>query len=248
MIKCLLKPILREQGVIVFSNPLLSLKKNQTYIAISDQKIKKYSFFVKILDFIQKEDENRIPILEIDSRRLGILGDNDSIELHPYNTPVADRIEIGISEEDYRGIPAGNWTSTILTSLMGKSYDWGDQINFSLEYGDKSENKITVVRGFLINSHATPPVTVGQNSRCEIIKLDNKQLRAKIEELEQKKIKRVDKFLSQEEYVKFPDGKQKSSLIRKKCPECNSVISLDQLDSNVPIICENCGYEINSSC
>ncbi|MCP4760300.1 MAG: hypothetical protein GY870_00870 [archaeon] len=202
MTRCILKPILREQGSINFSGELKNIESEQTYIAISTVPSKKYSFLVKIIS-INSENENEdisdygkgelsIPILEVDSRRLGVLSENDTVDLYPYNIPVAERIEIAVIDEDYIGIPAGDWTSTFRPILIGKSLDLGDTINCAIETESLGTKSVILIKGILLDSHPKPPIKVGETTNCELKKGSKRKFRDLEENFEIKKAERTD--------------------------------------------------------
>ncbi|MHA1728676.1 MAG: hypothetical protein ACTSWY_08070 [Promethearchaeota archaeon] len=244
MITCLLRPILRDQGIIKFSSKLMSLKAGQTYIAVSDQSPKKYSFLVKIIEFEQNSEYNNIPVLEIDSRKLGPLGENDSVNLYPYNVPVADRIEIGVIEETHIGIPAGDWTSTLRPNLLNKSLDLGDNINCALEFKDGEKENVRLIRGILINSYTEPPVKVGAVTVCELKKLSREKFRQKKVEIERKKEKRADEYIEKIKREESPIEMRKIPKLLEKCPDCGKLLPMEYINAENKVICEFCGCEV----
>ena len=182
MIKCILKPIFREQGIIQTSRELAGVKKGQTYIAVSSHPSKIYSFLVNIMEIEITEIENtdhNLPVLEIDSRRLGPMGESDLVNLYLYNAPTAEKIEIGVLDKDHVGISQGDWSSALRSFLLQKSLDYGDSISCAIEIEEQGGKSIRLIRGILIGSYTKPAVKVGPATICELKKLTADELQIK---------------------------------------------------------------------
>lgn len=198
MIKCILKPIFREQGIIKVTRELAGIKKGQNFIAVSPHPLKTYSFLVNIMEVeitdIEDMDQD-LPVLEIDSRRLGPLSENDLVNLYLYNTPTAESIEIGVLDKDHVGISEGDWSSTLKPFLLQKCLDYGDSISCAVEVEEQSGKSIRLIRGILTGSYTKPAVKVGPSTICKLKKLTADELQIKKKEMDQQKIKRAQTFL-----------------------------------------------------
>ena len=198
MIKCILKPIFREQGIIQTSRELAGIKKGQNYIAVSSHPSKIYSFLVNIMEVEITELENtdqNLPVLEIDSRRLGPMSESDLVNLYLYNTPTAEKIEIGVLDKDHVGISQGDWSAALKPFLLNKNLDYGDIISCAIEIEEQGGKIIRLIRGILIGSFTKPAVKVGPATICELKKLTADELQIKKKEMDQQKIKRARTFL-----------------------------------------------------
>ena len=201
MIKCILKPIFREQGIIQTSRELEGIKKGQNYIAVSSHPTKIFSFLVNIMEVeitkIENTEQN-LPVLEIDSRRLGPMSESDLVNLYLYNTPVAEKIEIGVLDIDHVGISEGDWSSALKSFLLQKSLDYGDSISCAIEIEEQGGKSIRLIRGILIGSYTKPAVKVGLATICELKKLTADELQIKKKEMDQHKMRRARTFLGLE--------------------------------------------------
>jgi len=198
MIKCILKPIFREQGIIQTPRELTGVKKGQNYIAVSSHPSKIYSFLVNIMEVEITEIENmdqNLPVLEIDSRRLGPMSESDLVNLYLYNTPTAEKIEIGVLDKDHAGISEGDWSSVLRSFLLHKCLDYGDSISCAVEIEEQDGKNIRLIRGILIGSYTKPAVKVGPDTICELKKLTADELQVKKKEMDRQKMKRARIFL-----------------------------------------------------
>jgi hypothetical protein len=198
MLKCTVRSLLRENACLIYGEKNLKIELGESFIALSSDPAKKYSFLAPIVE--KRLDENISGIvLEIDSRRIGPISDHDTVQLYKYNLPVAERIVIGLIDENHIGIPSGNWTATLKPLLLGKMFDYGDLINTAMDFEVDGKNNIFLIRGMLLESYSNPPISVGANTIIEIKKLTREEYQQTKNELEQRKISRSDEYLGYSE-------------------------------------------------
>ncbi|HME53413.1 MAG TPA: hypothetical protein VKM55_14410 [Candidatus Lokiarchaeia archaeon] len=229
MVKVILQPKLRSEGIILQCQDADMFKKKQTYIALSSRDPKMYSFMVMINDI--KWGLEKMPILEMDKRRTGILASGDTVDLYPWPIPEADRVIIGISTA-YKTITPGTWTKTFLPVLLNRVLDGGDSANFPVAIGKDT----TIVQGTFIESRPKFPVKVGSSTIIEVKKIDDKDLAKILDAIEHLKI---DRTKSIEKTVKKDNaeliGKIRSGqygTVMKKI-EFNDVESIKALDLQI---------------
>lgn len=184
--KVKLKPELIKNGKLIMSSKENSLLTEQTYIALSFHSSKKYSFVVKI-DDIEINSEINENILIANKNLTGLLGENDLVELYPYNVPRAKEMIFIISDE-YRTITPGDWTASIKDIIVNNIYDLGDDLKIPLELA----GKILILRGKLIESTPQAPVQCDTTTKV-ILKKDTKDIiDDQLSLIEKQKIERTD--------------------------------------------------------
>lgn len=146
------------------------------------------------------------PILEIDCRKIGPLNEQDYVELMPYNVPDAEKIQITIKEEESVGIPEGDWTSTAKPFLLGKTVDYGDNVNLAIDFSIEGKRNVKLIKGIVSNANPPLPTLISDFSRIELKKIPQKKNWDLIKELDAFKINRAkscmtDREKSQKEFI-----------------------------------------------
>ncbi|WP_371805146.1 hypothetical protein [Candidatus Lokiarchaeum ossiferum] len=187
--KVKLSPQTRKQAILLCSESTPNISSGQTYIAISTIRSKTYSFIVKILEIVEDSSHNDIPLLEVDKYLSGILSQNDTVDLYPYNLSHAEEITFGISEKNL-AITPGNWTASIKDGLLGNIYDVGTEVKSAIDAG----KGIMILRGFAIKAQPSLPVEIGPTTQIFLEKYADDELEHMENALEQQKIDRTEQM------------------------------------------------------
>ncbi len=187
--KVKLNPKTRKQAVLHCSQKTSNISSGQTYIAISTIRSKIFSFIVKVIDIVEEETHEGTPTLEVDKYLSGILSQNDTVDLYPYNLSHAEEITFGISDK-HLAITPGNWTASIKDGLLGNIYDLGSKVKSAIDAG----KGILILRGYAIKAQPTLPIEIGPTTQIILEKFPEDELEHMIKALEQEKIERTEQM------------------------------------------------------
>ncbi len=184
--KVKLDPQLLQDAILTVPKSNPSYWKGQTYIALSTQPRKKYSFVIRLGE-VEEDESLRIPKLRVNKNQIGALAHDDIVELYPYQIPGAKSITIGLSQ-DYGTITPGDWTAGIKDLLVNNIYDENDPIKAPIDVN----GKILILRGFLMAATPQAPIQIDPTTQILIDKPDESTLDEYRGNLEQNKIDRTD--------------------------------------------------------
>ena len=243
MIRCVIKPSLRENACLTGIQSIDTISQYKTSMIVSDIPLKKHSFFVHIEEFHGGEDDLIYPVLEVDSRKIGNLSNGDIIDLYPITVPLANRVLIGVESAKSSGLPDGDWTETLQNLLQDRYFDLGEQIRIAIDFPVNGVNTVKILTGHIIGTEPDSPVHTGPKTKLYLHKIPSSTLQKVVKQKAEIDLKRISEFSQKSKDILTAQlAKIKSD------PETKSIRTLDffsfseeKLNQLVVSVCE--GYE-----
>jgi len=153
-VQTLLRP---NAAVKCDSNDAPNVNPKDSVILLLNEEGRKFSVATRIEAV--EEVSGAEPTIQVDSRILGLIAAGDSVEIIPYNVPVAEKIEVAIEQKSR--IFDGDWTPNVRGPLQDKVIDYGNPVPLIIPFATGPVS----VAGKIATSIPKCPVSVGSQTK-----------------------------------------------------------------------------------
>ncbi len=194
MTRAALDPQMQDKNIVCTANSMTEIKEKQTYLAISAQESKKYSFFFHVHELQIGDQFPSEPILKVDLEKVGPLTGEDKVDLFHYRVPAAKQVDVAIPATDHPYVLQGDWSAKLRAPLLGQVFELGDNVNVTLTVEYQGRDVPITIHGLMAISEPGFPVEIGPLSIIRLRKMDAVEFTRAKQYLAVRRVQRVDDF------------------------------------------------------